>query len=541
MTLKLTTKDALRAVTPRAGLPDTLSQRVVDAATGWLSKRTSRRGFLIRASVVASALAVDSIGFLVKPGTAYAAVCGPGSTCSSGWTVFCATINNGINACPPGSLAAGWWKADGASLCGGKSRYIIDCNATCSRCDSGGRAGICSPDCWSCRCTCGPAGQCDNRRVCCNGFRYGQCNQQVSQVGGVHCRIVSCLPPWTFENCSTATATDNATRDHNSPALPSSWTNITARYVQLGEIAGPLGPTIHGQFSTPGGQAQRYVNGRMSWHPATGVHYTAGAIAIRYTELGAEASVLGYPVGDPGSINTSRASRFQHGRISYHPAHGACEVLGAIATRYMAAGSEPGALGFPLSRPIVAADGKGRATPFQRGRISWHPTVGGAKMLGVELARTYVSVKAENGRLGYPTSDQGNSGAVLFAIFQHGRIVYSTATGGVVLYTDLALAYVRSGGEKGPLGLPTGAEMTVTGGRFHLTQRGRLSQADGGAAFWLDGPIAAKFVELGAEGGSLGWPVSDELRPEPGVRRNTFQHGTISYREATGEVTVTAS
>ena len=80
------------------------------------------------------ALVVDTVGFALRPQSAYASVCGPGSSCSSGWTVFCATINNGVNACPPGSIAAGWWKADGASLCGGRARYIVDCNATCSRC-----------------------------------------------------------------------------------------------------------------------------------------------------------------------------------------------------------------------------------------------------------------------------------------------------------------------------------------------------------------------------------------------------------------------
>ena len=34
-----------------------------------------------------------------------------GSGRTSGWTVFCCTINKGVNACPPGSFAAGWWKA----------------------------------------------------------------------------------------------------------------------------------------------------------------------------------------------------------------------------------------------------------------------------------------------------------------------------------------------------------------------------------------------------------------------------------------------
>jgi uncharacterized protein with LGFP repeats len=531
------TAQALQALTPQVA-GETWSQRAADAVTGWLSRRTSRRGFLARSAVVGSALAVDTAGFLLKPQSAYASVCGPGSTCASGWTVFCATINKGVNSCPPGSIAAGWWKADGASLCGGKARYIIDCNATCSRCAPSGRAGICSSSCWSCRCTCGPAGQCDQRRVCCNGFRYGQCNQQVRQVGGVVCRVVSCRPPWTFERCSTAPATDNTTRDHNSPALPGAWTALTARYVQLGEMTSPLGPTVNGEIGIPGGRAQRYVNGRMSWKPDIGPRYTAGPIAVRYTALGAEAGVLGYPIADPTSFQTARASRFQRGRISYHPGLGAFETLGPIAVRYNVAGNEPGRLGFPTGPPVVPSDGTGRASPFQRGRISWHPDLG-ARLLGAPLALRFVELQAESGRLGYPLVDEVVvADGIVAGAFQKGRISWSSATGAIETYDVIAEAHVRSGGEKGPLGLPVASEQVAGSGRAQRFQTGRVS-VGGPAAFFTRGPIAAKYVELGAETGTLGMPTTDEYKPSDGVRRNDFQNGTISYDEATGEVSVT--
>ncbi|MCW2679052.1 MAG: hypothetical protein JWM62_453, partial [Frankiales bacterium] len=260
------TAAALAAVRPDGEVvASTLGQRAVDKVTGWLSGHTSRRGFLLRAGLLGTALAVDPKGYVLKPGTAYAAVCGPGSGATSGWTVFCATINDGVNACPPGSIAAGWWKADGASLCGGKARYIIDCNATCSKCTTpGARAGICSSSCWSCSCDSGLPGTCDQRKVCCNAFRYGQCNQDVRQVGGVHCRVVSCTPPWRFEDCSTAPATDNRTVDHNSDKLPQRYTAITARYIALGENGSVLGASVFGELGVAGGTAQRYVNGRIS-------------------------------------------------------------------------------------------------------------------------------------------------------------------------------------------------------------------------------------------------------------------------------------
>jgi hypothetical protein len=377
-TATLTTTGALAAVDRTATA--SLSVRLVDRVSGLLARRTSRRGFLLRAGVVGSALAVDPVGYVLKPGTAYAAVCGPGSTCGSGWTVFCATINKGVNACPPGSIAAGWWKADGASLCGGKARYIIDCNATCSKCSSpGSRAGICSSACWSCGCTCGPSGSCDQRKVCCNGFRYGQCNTQVRQVGGVQCRVVSCTPPWKFEACSTAPATDNRTRDHNSDALPQRWTPITARYTAMGENGSVLGATVYAELAVAGGRAQRYQKGRINQSTATGVQVVLGPIAQRYEALGAEGGPLRFPTGPEEAVATGKAQPFQGGRISWSTATGAREMGAEIAERYAQLGAEGGVLGLPLTdeeesraQPYTSLSDRGnRTVRFQRGRLTY--------------------------------------------------------------------------------------------------------------------------------------------------------------------------
>ena len=379
------TSDALGALAPgevgASTLPPSLSQRAVDTVSGWLGRRTSRRGFLLRAGVVGTALAVDPKGYVLRPGTAYAAVCGPGSSATSGWTVFCATINNGVNACPPGSIAAGWWKADGASLCGGKARYIIDCNASCSRCTTrGARAGICSSSCWSCSCQSGLPGTCDQRKVCCNAFRYGQCNQEVGQIGGVHCRVVSCTPPWRFEDCSTAPATDNRTVDHNSDKLPQRYTGITAHYIALGEIGSALGASVYGEVAVAGGTAQRYQRGRISSKRGVGTFETVGAVSAHYVVLGAEEGPLGFPISRPvAAPGGGRAQRFERGRISWSPTTGAHATLGAIAARYAELGGEGGPLGYPVTGERLADTMPGpwrrpgavqvRRSEFQRGSL----------------------------------------------------------------------------------------------------------------------------------------------------------------------------
>ena len=401
------TAQALAALAPgevgASTLPPSLAQRAVDGVTGWLARRTSRRGFLVRAGLVGTALAVDPTGYVLRPGTAYAAVCGPGSSASSGWTVFCATVNDGVNACPPGSIAAGWWKADGASLCGGRARYIIDCNATCSRCTTpGARAGICSSSCWSCSCRSGLPGTCDQRKVCCNAFRYGQCNQDVRQVGGVHCRVVSCTPPWRFEECSTAPATDNRTVDHNSDKLPQRYTAITARYIALGENGSELGASVFGEVAVAGGTAQRYQRGRISSKRATGTWETVGAVSARYVATGAESGPLGFPTGAPvAAAGGGRAQRFERGRISWRAARGAFEVRAPLSVVYERSGAEGGALGYPVSGTVAVAGGL--ASAFERGRISWSAATGAHTTRGA-IARRYVELGGEAGPLGFPVA-----------------------------------------------------------------------------------------------------------------------------------------
>lgn len=483
------TAAALAALPTRTGpapRPPGLAERTADAVTGWLARRTSRRGFLVRAGVVGSALAVDPTGYVLRPGTAYASVCGPGASCSSGWTVFCATVNKGVNACPPGSIAAGWWKMDGASLCGGGSRYIIDCNATCSRCSTAGsRPGICAKSCQSCRCTCGPSSSCDQRRVCCNDFRYGQCNTQVRQVGAVQCRVASCTPPWRFENCSTSPATDNRTVDHNSSELPTRYSRITARYIAIGENGSRLGASVYGEFSVPGGTAQRYQAGRISWSSATG----------------------------------------------------AWEVLGAIGSRYAALGYEGGRLRFPVDRERSAAGGRGRYQEFQRGRISWSAQTGAWETVGAVGSR-YAELGWAGGLLGFPLSGETATAGGVYQRFERGRLSWSGATGAHETYGSIGRRYAQLGLERGPLGFPTtGERATATGGRYNAFEHGRIAYSAEHGSLWMGEAIAREYVRRGAEGGELGRPVQDEVAVSgTQLRRVRFERGRLTYDPATGEV-----
>jgi hypothetical protein len=183
----------------------TFAERLVNRLATVGSGRASRRGFLAAATLTGTAIAVDPIGFITKPQSAYATACGPGASCGAGWSAMCCSINGGRNTCPPGTFRGGWWKADRSRYCGGNARYYIDCNALPGT---------------NFHCHCNQT-NCDHRYVACNIFRYGQCNTQIPQTTAVVCRQISCIPPWELypQACSSTSMTDNATALHTAPCL----------------------------------------------------------------------------------------------------------------------------------------------------------------------------------------------------------------------------------------------------------------------------------------------------------------------------------
>ncbi|MEI8405893.1 MAG: hypothetical protein WCG96_11550, partial [Actinomycetes bacterium] len=199
------------------------------AGTALGGTRLTRRSLLARAAVFGSAMAINPVGFAVRPASAYGAVCGDAANCSDGYSIFCCTINNGGNFCPDGTFLGGWWKADNSGFCCGGPRYYLDCNATCGTE-------------YSCHCGDDP-GTCDHRRSNCVDFRYGQCHLEIACYGPVTCRLVTCTPPWAFDpSCTTTSATDNDTATHTAPCLAGDCpTPLVLRYYDLGGPGGFLG------------------------------------------------------------------------------------------------------------------------------------------------------------------------------------------------------------------------------------------------------------------------------------------------------------
>ena len=203
-----------------------MSGRLLESSGRLLERRTSRRGLLARAGLVASAFAVAPLRYLLRPLDAWAVIrrpndCPPSSLCGGdGYTEFCCTISGGRNSCPADTFVGGWWKCTryrGNDLCGNQRvRYYVDCNVI------PGRRG--EP------CQCG-AGKCSNRHVYCTKFRYGQCNTQIKGTTPIACRVITCVNPPTIPElrCNATYLEDDNTCSHNAPCLDYSKARVAGK------------------------------------------------------------------------------------------------------------------------------------------------------------------------------------------------------------------------------------------------------------------------------------------------------------------------
>lgn len=321
--------------------------------------------------------------------------------------------------------------------------------------------------------------------------------------------------------------------------LRSEWWTVRAgaiqlKWMELGGSSSVVGDPVSGEYAVPGGVAQDFTRGRIYWSPATGAKEVHGGIAQRYLDAGGPGA-LGLPVSDEEPVRGAVRSRFQRGQIYWTAAAGARVVRGGVLERYLARGGPDGGLGLPVAEEAPHAGGV-RAV-FTGGRVYWSPGTGAWAVQGAVLAR-YVAL-GEAGRLGFPTSDEAAAPGGRFSPFTAGRIYWSEATGAVEVRGGVLEAYLRTGGAGGVLGLPIRAETPAPGGVEARFQRGRVWWSPASGAFEVHGGILDRYLQLGGPGGELGGPVSDEYAVADGARSD-FARGSLVWRRATNEVVLVA-
>ncbi len=254
---------------------------------------------------------------------------------------------------------------------------------------------------------------------------------------------------------------------------------IAAHWTELGGLSWavptssvrPVGSST-GSYATFDGYRAIY------WSPTTGAHAVQGQIRALWAAAGGTTGVLGYPTSDerraPGDVHFST---FERGVVYWTPTGGARAVQGAIAGKWTALGALGSSLGLPVTNELSTPDQVGRFNHFANfSSIYWSPTTG-AQAVGGQIRDLWAQLGWERGLLRYPTSDERTTpdGRGRYSTFQNGAVFWTPARGPVAVYGAIHARYAALGGVTSALGQPTRSEYTVPSGRASDFEHGRIA------------------------------------------------------------------
>nr|WP_246315555.1 family 43 glycosylhydrolase [Kineococcus aurantiacus] len=209
--------------------------------------------------------------------------------------------------------------------------------------------------------------------------------------------------------------------------------DISLKWSAVGGAASFLGSPTTPVLPTPvkTGYYQHFQGGSVYYSAATGSHVVRGLIRDRWATTGWENSSLGFPTTDEVALPSGAFNHFQGGSVYWSRGTGAHVVKGLIRDKWAANGWETGFLGYPTTdeQPLRA----GAFNHFAGGSVYYSPTAGTHVVRGA-IRDAWAAQGWENGRLGYPTSDEYSAGGGKRSDFQGGSITWTPRGGAVVSY-----------------------------------------------------------------------------------------------------------
>ncbi|MFC9761625.1 LGFP repeat-containing protein [Rhodococcus jostii] len=207
-------------------------------------------------------------------------------------------------------------------------------------------------------------------------------------------------------------------------------------------------------------------------------------------------------------------------------------MCGLILEKYKAMDGPRGSLGMPTSNEKVLPDQVGRVSVFEHGSIYWSPSSDAHPIWG-RIGDKWGQKGWEGGFLHYPTSDElrNPDGRGLHQTFQGGSIYYSPETDAHSIGGLIGDKWGEKGWEGGTLGYPTTDETGTKkdGGAFNHFQRGSIYWSPGTGAHAVWGEIRNYWASHGWENSSYGYPATDEFDADGGKKQN-FQGAPIAWR-----------
>jgi len=175
--------------------------------------------------------------------------------------------------------------------------------------------------------------------------------------------------------------------------------------------------------------------------------------------------IPGNPVGTlqaAGGAGVGYYQLYQNGAIYWRRDLGAFWVHGSIYQKYLALKAENGLLGFPVSDELTAMDKSGRFSNFEKGSIYWHPLTNAFEIHG-QIRSKWLQLGGTN--FGYPVSDEWQlmGGGLAFNDFRdvvHGgtdaSIYWAPDTGAHEVRGAIRQRWLQLGGYQSYLGYPVG-------------------------------------------------------------------------------------
>ncbi|KIA73368.1 hypothetical protein ANMWB30_22950 [Arthrobacter sp. MWB30] len=264
---------------------------------------------------------------------------------------------------------------------------------------------------------------------------------------------------------------------------------------------------------------------------AAATYQPSGAIGKLYDSNSDVRRSLGSAISGEIPIGNGMYQRFEHGAIYNSPVWGAHATLdGDIQTRFLADGGPTGKLGFPTTEKQAFAGGWIQG--FSSKDITWGPGVG-AMDISHGMFRKWAT---DPGRLGWPILEEFTTASnATRQDFQRGSMLWTAADGAHPAQGAIGDRWLTSGAETGSHGNPVSDEIGGwrNGGIFQVFEHGWIyfSPATGAHSVW--GAIGALWAQTGREAGYLGYPTTDEIPTGNGVYQR-FENGTVFHSPTTG-------
>ena len=197
-----------------------------------------------------------------------------------------------------------------------------------------------------------------------------------------------------------------------------------------GGASGWLGIPTGAELSVRGGASQTFQGGTVFWNAATGeTHAVKGGVRDRYAALNWEQGWLGFPTSEEMSLNGGASQTFQGGQIHWSGATGAYATRGAIQSFWASQGWQDGWLGYPTGDELTVRGGASQT--FQGGTVFWNAATGETHAVKGGILSAYGNLGYEQGRLGFPTSEEINDSVrpgEVYQNFQHGQIHWRSSS-----------------------------------------------------------------------------------------------------------------